>query len=91
MDKINKIKLKYKSILDNYKKDFGFNGTILNNFIEFNYLFLNTLDKAVNKETITIDKRDEYDMMLGILGQISGEYGKLEAKRLKNYMNIEID
>lgn len=83
MDKLVKIQRKYSEILTSYKNKYSFDDTIKNNFKEFNELFKQTLKKAVNGANVTIEKRDEFDILSGILSQISGEFNKLESHTLE--------
>ena len=83
MNKLEQIKLKYKEILQSYQKLYNFNETIGNNFKEFNQLFLGVIPKEIQGLSVTIDKRNEYDIFSGILTQISGEYNKLKANTLE--------
>lgn len=88
MDKLEKIINKYSEILTNHQTKYNFNETIVNNFIEFNQLFTNIIRKELTGNSVTIDKRDEFDILNGILTQISGEYNKLEANKLEEKINI---
>lgn len=89
MDKLVKIETKYDEILNNYKNKYNFDITITRNFDQFNNSFKKILEKQVNDINVTIDKRDEYDLMKGILSQISGNFNKLTAHNLeKKYIQL---
>ena len=88
MSKLIKIQLKYQEILNHYKNKYSFNGTIAKNFEEFNSLFLLILKKEVNAENVLIEKRDEEDIMSGILSQIGGNYDKLTSNKLEQKYNF---
>ena len=85
---INKIQKRYNKILKNYQKKYSFNSTVKEKFELFNNLFKNIIIKEINNELVTIDKRDEYDILRGILIMISGEYDKLTANKLEDKYKI---
>ena len=85
---INKIQERYNKILKNYQKKYSFNSTVKEKFELFNNLFKNIIIKEINNELVTIDKRDEYDILRGILIMISGEYDKLTANKLEDKYKI---
>ena len=83
MDILLKIQQKYNIILNNYKKKYSFDGTITNKFDELHHLFKQILTKEVNGINVTIDKRNEFDLLKGILSQLSGEENKLSGYNLE--------
>lgn len=84
MNKIERIKDKYESLLEKYKKQYSFNPTIEKKFEILNPLFIKTFMKQVNKKIVVIEKRDEFDLMRGISGMISGEFHKSKALNFEN-------
>lgn len=83
MNKLIKIQQKYDSILKLYQQKYSFNNTINIKFQDFNDLFKKTLMKEVNNHIVTIEKRNEYDLLLSILTMISGEFNKSVANDLE--------
>lgn len=83
MSKVEKIIQKYTQILIKYQQKYNIHKTILGNFTEFNNLFITIIQKELEGLPITIDKRDEYDVLNGILTQITVEYDKLTARKFE--------
>ena len=87
MKKLEQIIQKYKKILTNYQQKYKIDETIFNNFTEFNNLFLKIIPKELDGISVTIDKRDEYDILNGILTQISAKHNKKTANDFENKIN----
>ena len=84
MDRLDKIKNRYNQILNSYQKTYGINdSTLQNKFKELNDLFIDILNKEINKINVTIEKRNEYDFLTSILSEISGKHSKLKSHNLE--------
>lgn len=84
MNKLVKIENVYKSLLNKYKKQHSFNKTTETKFNELNDLFIMTFKKDIKGDIITIEKRNEFDLLQGISSMISGEYHKSKALEFEN-------
>ena len=79
MNKLIEIQNKFKKIIDEYSTEYSFNLDTRKSFNELNGLFFDILKKEVNGINVTIEKRDEFDILNGILTGMSGQFNKKDS------------
>ena len=84
MNKLIKIENTYKFLLKKYKNKYGFNLTVQTKIEELNNLFIKTFKKDIKGDIVTIEKRNEFDLLQGVSSMISGETEKFDALGFEN-------
>ena len=79
MSKINNITEKYQILLNDYKERFSINQNIRIKFEELIPLFFEIYKKELNGVNSLVENRNEFDLLRGITGMISGEKNKKKA------------
>ena len=79
MSKLIEIQNKFKKIIEDYALNYSFNLDTRKSFNELSNLFFDILKKEVNGIMVTIEKRDEYDILTGLLSAMSSEFNKRES------------
>ena len=79
MNKLIEVQKTFKKIIDEYATNYSFNLEIRKSFNELNTLFFDILKKEVNGINVTIEKRNEFDILNGILVSVSGKLNKRDS------------